>query len=110
MLNVSIDQNCASGRGRCRSATWHRAYKNYPAKQLGIKTGEAIWQAKQKCPKLVVLPPDFRKYLRFSRLARSIYSEYTDQIESFGIDEAWLDITGSLNLFGTGQIVADTIR
>lgn len=84
--------------------------KNYPAKQLGIKTGEAIWQAKQKCRGLVVLPPDFRKYLRFSRLARKIYADYTDQIEPFGIDEAWCDISGSLKLFGTGPVIADTIR
>ncbi len=84
--------------------------KNYPAKAMGIKTGEVIWQAKQKCPDLVVVPANFRKYLRFSRLARAIYADYTDQIESFGIDEAWLDVTGSLKLYGTGSEIADTIR
>jgi DNA polymerase-4 len=84
--------------------------KNYPAKVLGIKTGEAIWQAKQKCPDLVVLPPDFKKYMRFSGLARAIYADYTDQIEPFGIDEAWLDVTGSVNLFGSGAVIADIIR
>ena len=55
--------------------------KNYPAKACGIKTGEAIWQAKQKCPGLVVLPPNYKRYLRFSRYAREIYTDYTDQIE-----------------------------
>lgn len=84
--------------------------KNYPAKALGIKTGEAIWQAKQKCPNLVAVSADFKKYLRFSRLARAIYADYTDQIESFGIDECWLDVTGSVNLFGNGIAIADTIR
>lgn len=84
--------------------------KNYPAKVLGIKTGEAIWQAKQKARDLIVVPPDFRKYLRFSRLARGIYADYTDQIEPFGIDEAWLDVTGSTLLFGGGEAIANDIR
>lgn len=84
--------------------------KNNPAKKLGIKTGEAIWQARQKCADLIVLPPDFKKYLRFSRLARGIYADYTDQIESFGIDEVWADVTGSVKLFGSGEQIADTIR
>ncbi|MBP2640980.1 MAG: polymerase [Firmicutes bacterium] len=84
--------------------------KNNLAKATGVKTGEAIWQAKQKCPELLCLPPDFRKYLRFSKLARAIYEEYTDQIEPFGIDEAWLDVTGSVHLFGDGREIADTIR
>ena len=84
--------------------------KNMLAKQAGVKTGDAIWQAKQKCPKLVCVLPDYRKYLRFSRLARNIYADYTDQIEAFGIDEAWLGLTGSTQLFGDGVEVADTIR
>ena len=84
--------------------------KNYLAKQAGVKTGEALWQAKAKCPQLVFVPPDYRKYLRFSRLARNIYSDYTDRIESFGIDENWLDVTGSVHLFGDGVEIADTIR
>ncbi len=84
--------------------------KNQLAKQFDVKTGEAIWQAKQKCPKLICLPPDYRKYLRFSRLARAIYADYTDRIEPFGIDEAWCDITGSIKLFGDGPAIADTIR
>lgn len=84
--------------------------KNYPAKATGIKTGEAIWQAKQKCPELVVVPPNFLLYLRFSRLARSIYADYTEQIEPFGLDEAWLDVTGNCRngLDGTG--IANEIR
>ncbi|MBP2640188.1 MAG: polymerase [Firmicutes bacterium] len=84
--------------------------KNQQAKQFDIKTGEAIWQAKQKCPKLICLPADYRKYLRFSRLAKAICADYTDRIESFGIDESWLDIGGSAQLFGTGQEIADAIR
>ncbi len=84
--------------------------KNQLAKQAGVATGEAIWQAKTKCPDLVLVPPDFKKYLRFSRLARRIYADYTDQIEAFGIDENWLDVTGSVRLFGSGPAIADEIR
>lgn len=84
--------------------------KNDHAKAFGIKTGEAIWQAKQKCPDLVMVSADFKKYLRFSWLARGIYEEYTDRVEPFGIDEAWLDVTGSLRLFGTGMDIANHIR
>lgn len=84
--------------------------KNGPAKAKGVKTGDAIWQAKQKCPGLITITADFRKYLRFSRLARQIYADYTNQIESFGVDEAWLDVTGSVNLFGSGKTIADEIR
>jgi len=84
--------------------------KNQIAKKAGVKTGDVIWEAKVKCPGLVQVPADFRKYLRFSRMARKIYADYTDQIESFGVDECWLDITGSVGLFGNGAALADTIR
>ena len=80
--------------------------KNMLAKKLGVKTGEAIWQAKLKAPNLVTVPPDFRKYLKFSRLARQILYDYTDQIEPFGIDENWIDVTGSK--LGKNLIKANT--
>ena len=84
--------------------------KNMIAKRLGVKTGEAIWEAKQKAPKLVTVPPDFAKYLKFSRLARDILYDYTDQIEAFGLDENWADVTGSLSLFGNAHDIAELIR
>lgn len=84
--------------------------KNYPAKSHGIKTGDVIWEAKQKCPTLICISADFCKYLRFSRLARKICTEYTDKVESFGVDESWLDVTGSVMLFGDGEKIADEIR
>ena len=84
--------------------------KNYPAKSYGVKTGEVIWQAQQKCPGLVIVPPNFPLYLRYSRLARKIYADYTDQVESFGLDEAWLDVTGSYGLYGSGEAIANRIR
>ena len=57
--------------------------KNYKAKACGVKTGEALWQARQKCPDLVMIKPNYRLYLRFARLARKIYADYTDQIRAF---------------------------
>ena len=66
---------------------------NYVAKPKGVKTGMAIWQTKQVCPDLVVLPADMGEYIRISRMAREIYERYTDQIKPFGLDESWLDVT-----------------
>ncbi len=84
--------------------------KNQAAKKYGIVTGEVIWQAKMKCPNLVVVNPNYSLYLRFSREARELYSRYTDLIEPFGIDECWLDVTGSAGLFGSGESIAQEIR
>lgn len=84
--------------------------KNEIAKRFGISTGEALWQARLKCPSLIIVPPDFKRYTYFSKCARSIYERYTDLIEPFGIDECWLDVTGSQRLFGEGHVIADRIR
>ena len=84
--------------------------KNYEAKKYGIQTGEALWQAKRKCPGLTIVPPSYGKYLYFSRQARKIYNDYTDRIESFGLDECWLDLTGGEKLFGDGKTMADKLR
>lgn len=84
--------------------------KNYEAKAYGIRTGESILEARRKCPKLVILPPHYEEYVKVSRAARAIYSDYTDLIESFGIDECWLDVTDSEYLFGSGERIADEIR
>ncbi len=84
--------------------------KNEAAKKYGVKTAEAIWQAQQKCPGLVLLPPHYEKYNYYSNLVRRIYERYTDIIEPFGIDECWLDVTGSTMLFGSGETIAEEIR
>lgn len=85
--------------------------KNEPAKRCGVKTAETIWQARQKCPDLVLLPPHHDRYREFSRLVNAIYGQYTDLVEPFGIDESWLDITGSMHLFGGDpKEIADDIR
>ncbi|MDU7337070.1 MAG: DNA polymerase IV [Clostridium sp.] len=67
--------------------------KNEQAKKYGIKTGEALWQARQKCPDLVIVPPRFELYKRFSKLCHQIYLDYSNQVEPFGLDECWLDVT-----------------
>lgn len=84
--------------------------KNYKAKAFGVQTGEALWQAKQKCPNLVIVPPHYEEYMKYSALARSVYQEYTDQVEPYGMDECWLDVTGSTKLFGDGETIANEIR
>lgn len=83
--------------------------KDQLAKKAGVKTGMALWQARQVCPEIVFVPPRMDLYLRFSRLAREIYGEYADQQEAFGVDESWLDVTGSCSLKGDGMAIAETI-
>ena len=85
--------------------------KNQIAKRFGVKTGEALWQAKQKCPELHIVPPHFDRDLRFSRMAREIYADYTDLVEPFGLDEVWCDVTGTQKLRERGmEALANEIR
>lgn len=84
--------------------------KDQIAKKAGVKTGMALWQARQVCPDLIFLPPRMNLYLRFSRMAQEIYSEYTDLQEPFGIDESWLDVTQSVSLKGDGEQIAQELR
>ncbi len=84
--------------------------KNMLAKERGVKTAEPIWQAKRKCPGLQILPPHHDRYAHYSQLAKEIYCRYTDQVESFSLDECWLDVYGSEKLFGTGEEIAESIR
>lgn len=85
--------------------------KNDPAKGFGVRTAETVWQAKRKCPELILLPPHHRLYREYSRKVNAIYDEYTDLVEPFGIDESWLDVTHTLHLFGMdGGALADTLR
>ena len=85
--------------------------KNEPAKACGVKTAETIWQAQRKCPGLVLLPSHHALYREYSKKVNSIYYGYTDLVEPFGIDESWLDVTGTLHLFGgDARALADRIR
>lgn len=82
---------------------------DYTAKRYGVKTGMALWQAKQVCPDITFLPPRMDLYLRFSRMAQEIYADYTDNREPYGIDESWLDVTDSATLKGDGFHIAQEI-
>ena len=85
--------------------------KNEPAKAFQVKTAETIWQAKKKCPGLVLLPAHHGLYREFSKKVNALYQEYTDLVEPFGIDESWLDVTGTLHLFGgDARAMADRLR
>ncbi|MBQ5796969.1 MAG: DNA polymerase IV [Firmicutes bacterium] len=84
--------------------------KNDHAKKFGIVTAETVWQAKKKCPELVLVPPHHRLYKEYSLKINEIYLRFTDMVEPFSIDESWLDVTGSLKLFGTGKEIGDRIR
>lgn len=84
--------------------------KNELAKRYGIVTAETVWQAKKKCPELVMVQPHYQRYEDFYQRINAIYCEYTDRVEPFSIDESWLDVTGSRLLFGDGKTIADTLR
>ena len=84
--------------------------KNELAKRAGVVTAETIWQAKKKCPDLELVRPHRQKYTHYSKLINQIYLRYTDMVEPFSIDESWLDVTASQNLFGSGKQIADEIR
>ena len=81
--------------------------KNEIASRYGLTVGEPLWKAKQKCPDLIVVPPNYPLYLRFSKLARMIYADYSEYIEPFGLDENWIDVTGCEK---SGAEIAEEIR
>ena len=110
MLNPSLKGHPVAVGGDVENRHGIILAKNYEAKKFGIQTGEALWQAKQKCPKLIIVPPHYEEYLKYSRLAHSIYAEYTDLVEPYGMDEVWMDITGSTKVFGNGEQIANQLR
>lgn len=85
--------------------------KNYIAKSYGIKTGDTVWEARLKCgEELVCVPARFELYLYVSKLVKDIYREYSDRVESFGIDEAWIDISAIASNYEDAVKIADNIR
>lgn len=84
--------------------------KNELAKACGVATAETVWQAQRKCPELVLVPPHHDLYEAYSKQVNAIYAQFTDLVEPFGIDESWLDVTGSRRLFGDGVQIADRLR
>ena len=84
--------------------------KNDLAKEYHIKTGESLREAYAKCPQLVVIPPNYDDYLYYSEKVKDIYREYTDRVESFGLDEAWIDVSASSKIYGSGEAIAREIK
>lgn len=86
--------------------------KNYLAKSLGVKTGDTVWQAKLKCcsVRLAVVTADFQKYLEVSQVVKKIYAKYSDKVESFGIDESWIDISKNVHSFSEAYDMAEMLR
>ena len=84
--------------------------KNELAKKYNIQTTDTVWQAKKKCPDLLLVPPHYDLYEEVCEKINHIYEEYTDRVEPFSIDESWLDVTESIGLFGSGEEIANTLR
>lgn len=109
MLNPELKDKYIAVSGNPETRHGIILAKNTAAKQMGVLTGEAIWQAKLKCPELLCVAPHFDYYVHFSKRVREIYERYTDKVESFGLDECWLDVTHS-KLFGDPFEIAEKIR
>ena len=84
--------------------------KSEGAKRLGVKTGQTIREAQERCPDLILIPPDFPSYVKYSKALFNLYTSYTDRVESFGLDECWLDVSGSHTLFGSSEHIAEELR
>ena len=105
MLNPSLRGKAVAVCGSTEDRHGIVLAKSDLAKKAGVKTGMVNWEARQRCPDLVVVPPQYEQYLKYSKLAHEIYYRYTDLVEPFGMDECWLDVTGS-GIFGTGMEIA----
>ena len=83
---------------------------SYEARARGVKTGMSIYEGKKNCPELIIVVGDNKKYIDTSRKIGAIFKEYTPQVETFSIDEAFLDVTGSLAMFGSAENIAYQIK
>lgn len=84
--------------------------KNDLAKPFGIKTGDTLREAYEKCPELLIIPPNYEEYLYYSGKIKDIYREYSDRVESFGLDEAWVDISESITRDRSKEIISKEIQ
>ena len=107
MLNPALRDKSVAVCGSTEDRHGIVLAKSEKAKKAGVKTGMVTWEAKQHCPELIVVPPQYDQYLKYSELARNIYTRYTDLIEPFGMDEAWCDVTGCQK---SGEEIAEEIR
>lgn len=110
MLNPTLKDKAIAVCGSTEDRHGIVLAKSEKAKKAGIKTGMVNWEARQKCPGLIMIPPQYEQYLKYSKLTREIYQRYTDQVEPYGMDECWLDVTGSLGVCGSALSIAEEIR
>ncbi len=110
MLNPSLRDKAIAVCGSTEDRHGIVLAKSDKAKKAGIKTGMVNWEAKQKCPDLLMVPPQYEQYLKYSKLTREIYHRYTDQVEPYGMDECWLDVSGSQCVSGSAVSIAEEIR
>ncbi len=110
MLNPTLRDKAIAVCGSTEDRHGIVLAKSEKAKKAGIRTGMVNWEARQKCPGLIMVPPQYEQYLKYSKLTREIYQRYTDQVEPYGMDECWLDVTGSLGVCGSALSIAEEIR
>ena len=84
--------------------------RSVPAKKYGIKTGEPLFQALEKCPDLKIVQPDYSLYVEASRHFVQMLQQFSPKVEQYSIDEAWVDMTGTQRLFGAPQLAAEKMR
>ncbi len=110
MLNPSLRDKAVAVCGSTEDRHGIVLAKSEKAKKAGVKTGMVNWEAQRQCPDLILVAPQYEQYLKYSALTRAIYTRFTDLVEPFGMDECWLDVTGSRQNFGTGMEIAESIR
>ncbi len=110
MLDPSLRGKAVAVCGSTQSRHGIVLAKSQLAKKAGVKTGMVNWQARQLCPELIAVPPQYEQYMKYSKLAHEIYGRYTDLVEPFGMDECWLDVSRSMGRFASPLALADEIR
>ena len=103
MLNPELRNKAVAVCGATEDRHGIVLAKSERAKKAGVKTGMVNWEAKRLCPDLILVPPQYDQYLKYSKLAHEIYYRYTDLVEPFGMDECWLDVSCSTRLYGSGE-------
>lgn len=110
MLNPSLRGKAVAVCGSTEDRHGIVLAKSELAKKAGVKTGQANWQARDACPGLICVPPQYDQYLKYSRVVRAIYTRYSDKVEPFGMDECWVDVSTIAPDFSTGREIAEEIR
>lgn len=110
VLNPSLNKGPFAVTGSADKRHGIILSKSEMAKKAGVKTGQPLYEAKRLCPDIRFVTARFGLYEKYSAAAKEIYYHYTDRVEPFGLDESWLDLSGSTGLFGSGPRVADDIR